>query len=275
METAALHPSPSSKEPADSHATKRVSIQNLLNSDTSTSLDGFTFAVHTLTTVSQAYTNQQQQTFQETITNNDGDNNKNNGNYLEEDSDSNGHKKKRAKSNLMLEMCSELWMKHYTRLREYHKLYGNTNVTRTKPEWKTLGNWVAEQRRKMKNGKLSQHQLELLNELGKKLFTQRLTNQVSNGIDINSLNPRKTLLQTTTTIIALRKPNKNSSTLLSVSEKVYTDAWQVAKYQRSHLNSVLITISGVLNWNLHMKLLIQHRWRSSKLNVSVRNRLDK
>ena len=147
----------------DVAAKKRVSIQSLLNnSEANVQIDGFSF--HTITTNFVNKNNSLGTILK------DEDNKKVGEQDEDSDSPTGSKTKKRAKSNLMLEMCSELWMKHYTRLREYYKLYGNTNVTRTKAEWKTLGNWVAEQRRKMKNGKLSQEQLKLLNELGKLFY---------------------------------------------------------------------------------------------------------
>jgi len=58
------------------------------------------------------------------------------------------------------------WMTHYRELARFKAIYGHVNVTRTLPEWRSLGNWVAEQRRKMRKGKLSRQQFEMLREIG-------------------------------------------------------------------------------------------------------------
>mmetsp|Transcript_14311 Transcript_14311/g.19953 ORF Transcript_14311/g.19953 Transcript_14311/m.19953 type:complete len:372 (+) Transcript_14311:145-1260(+) len=64
------------------------------------------------------------------------------------------------------ELYDELWMKHFNQLKEFKAQFGHCNVTRTKAEWKSLGNWVAEQRRKMRQGKLTQQQYDMLSVLG-------------------------------------------------------------------------------------------------------------
>mmetsp|Transcript_3526 Transcript_3526/g.4856 ORF Transcript_3526/g.4856 Transcript_3526/m.4856 type:complete len:569 (-) Transcript_3526:87-1793(-) len=59
----------------------------------------------------------------------------------------------------------EQWMQHFQELKEFHAKYGHTNVTRTADEYRGLGNWVAEQRRKLRKGRLSKEQFELLNTI--------------------------------------------------------------------------------------------------------------
>jgi len=58
------------------------------------------------------------------------------------------------------------WNRSYEALRDFQAKYGTTRVTRSTPGYRELGNWVAEQRRKLKTGKITQRQFEVLNELG-------------------------------------------------------------------------------------------------------------
>ena len=60
------------------------------------------------------------------------------------------------------------WQAKYATLKSFYEQYGHVNLTRSTEGHEELGNWVTEQRRKLKNGKVSQRQFELLNELGKK-----------------------------------------------------------------------------------------------------------
>ncbi|PRP81884.1 hypothetical protein PROFUN_08748 [Planoprotostelium fungivorum] len=57
------------------------------------------------------------------------------------------------------------WMHNFQALKVFKEIHNHTNVTRTKPEYKTLGNWVHEQRRKRRNGQLSDAQITLLESL--------------------------------------------------------------------------------------------------------------
>eukprot|EP01114_Cavostelium_apophysatum_P015202 TRINITY_DN409_c0_g2_i1.p1 TRINITY_DN409_c0_g2~~TRINITY_DN409_c0_g2_i1.p1 ORF type:complete len:227 (+),score=54.76 TRINITY_DN409_c0_g2_i1:163-843(+) len=58
------------------------------------------------------------------------------------------------------------WMKHYNELKQYKQQFGHCNASRKIDQWKSLGHWVRQQRRKRKQGKLSPSQIELLDQLG-------------------------------------------------------------------------------------------------------------
>ena len=57
------------------------------------------------------------------------------------------------------------WNLRFSELIKFKEEFGHTNVTRA-AEHKVLGNWVAEQRRKWKKGKLPAKQQKLLEEIG-------------------------------------------------------------------------------------------------------------
>lgn len=59
-----------------------------------------------------------------------------------------------------------VWMRHYEELKKFKEVHHHTNVTRTKKDTRKLGNWVAEQRRKKKQGRLNQTQIDLLTSAG-------------------------------------------------------------------------------------------------------------
>ena len=59
------------------------------------------------------------------------------------------------------------WNRNYLQLKEFKEHYGHVQVTRGTSGYEDLGNWVAEQRRKLKNGKITLEQFEILSELGK------------------------------------------------------------------------------------------------------------
>ena len=59
------------------------------------------------------------------------------------------------------------WNRNYVQLKEFKERYGHMQVTRSTSGYSELGNWVAEQRRKLKRGKITQSQFETLSELGK------------------------------------------------------------------------------------------------------------
>mmetsp|Transcript_21361 Transcript_21361/g.29888 ORF Transcript_21361/g.29888 Transcript_21361/m.29888 type:complete len:199 (+) Transcript_21361:1100-1696(+) len=58
------------------------------------------------------------------------------------------------------------WNRYYETLKKYQEQYGHLNVTRSTAGHEELGNWVAEQRRKLKKGKLTFEQFQSLQELG-------------------------------------------------------------------------------------------------------------
>jgi len=60
----------------------------------------------------------------------------------------------------------EKWMAHFQQLQEFNRAYGHSNVSKTTPGYQKLGAWLAEQRRKLKRGKLTEQQYHLMNELG-------------------------------------------------------------------------------------------------------------
>mmetsp|Transcript_19967 Transcript_19967/g.27929 ORF Transcript_19967/g.27929 Transcript_19967/m.27929 type:complete len:273 (-) Transcript_19967:123-941(-) len=72
-------------------------------------------------------------------------------------------KTKRSRSNKGI--FEGQWMEHYNQLKEFKKQQGHTNVTRNTPGWGFLGNWVADQRRKLRRGKLTEKQFTLLCEM--------------------------------------------------------------------------------------------------------------
>mmetsp|Transcript_27590 Transcript_27590/g.38910 ORF Transcript_27590/g.38910 Transcript_27590/m.38910 type:complete len:205 (-) Transcript_27590:32-646(-) len=58
------------------------------------------------------------------------------------------------------------WNQSYQALSQFKDFYGHSQVTRSTPGFQELGNWVAEQRRKLKKGKITLKQFEALNDLG-------------------------------------------------------------------------------------------------------------
>jgi len=61
---------------------------------------------------------------------------------------------------------TQQWMEHFSELKKFKEQYGHTNVTRSIAGYYNLGNWVAEQRRKFKQGKITETQFNCLNTLG-------------------------------------------------------------------------------------------------------------
>ena len=57
------------------------------------------------------------------------------------------------------------WADHFGQLQQYFIKFGHTNVTRSTTGFEELGNWVAEQRRKLKKGRITMEQFEALNTL--------------------------------------------------------------------------------------------------------------
>mmetsp|Transcript_14633 Transcript_14633/g.20376 ORF Transcript_14633/g.20376 Transcript_14633/m.20376 type:complete len:382 (-) Transcript_14633:81-1226(-) len=61
---------------------------------------------------------------------------------------------------------SNAWEWHYQKLVTFKSLYGHTNVTRSVEGYEDIGTWVAEQRRKIKKGRITWDQFEKLNIIG-------------------------------------------------------------------------------------------------------------
>lgn len=59
------------------------------------------------------------------------------------------------------------WKEHFNQLREYKTQFGHCNVSRTTAGFAQLGNWLTDQRRKLRGGKLTREQYEMMTELGK------------------------------------------------------------------------------------------------------------
>ena len=59
------------------------------------------------------------------------------------------------------------WQANFKALKDFYERHGHLKVTRSTEGRSELGNWITEQRRKLKRGKISQKQFEQLNELGK------------------------------------------------------------------------------------------------------------
>mmetsp|Transcript_13843 Transcript_13843/g.19218 ORF Transcript_13843/g.19218 Transcript_13843/m.19218 type:complete len:202 (+) Transcript_13843:688-1293(+) len=60
----------------------------------------------------------------------------------------------------------ERWNRKYDEVKKYKKNNGHMDITRSTPGYEELGNWIAEQRRKVKRGKITLEQFESLTELG-------------------------------------------------------------------------------------------------------------
>ena len=58
------------------------------------------------------------------------------------------------------------WKDHFHELENFKKKFGHCNVSRSTKGYDQLGNWVADQRRKLRRGKLTEQQYEMLTELG-------------------------------------------------------------------------------------------------------------
>jgi len=57
------------------------------------------------------------------------------------------------------------WLTHLEELKEFKRQYGHCNVSRKNTQWKSLGHWVRQQRRKKKNGKLNETQILFLEKM--------------------------------------------------------------------------------------------------------------
>ena len=59
------------------------------------------------------------------------------------------------------------WKEHLKELEDFKKLFGHCNVSRTTKGYDQLGNWLSDQRRKLRRGKLTREQYTRLTEIGK------------------------------------------------------------------------------------------------------------
>ena len=57
------------------------------------------------------------------------------------------------------------WMANFEKLMKYKELFGNTNVSQTNKDYKSLGKWVNDQRHQFKKGKMSDFRIKKLNEI--------------------------------------------------------------------------------------------------------------
>mmetsp|Transcript_7590 Transcript_7590/g.10473 ORF Transcript_7590/g.10473 Transcript_7590/m.10473 type:complete len:201 (-) Transcript_7590:170-772(-) len=76
------------------------------------------------------------------------------------------------------------WNKNFQSLQKYKEIHGHLHVTRSTSGYQDLGNWVSDQRRKLKKGKLTLKQFELLTTLGLEWNTRSVHSHLS-------INPNK------------------------------------------------------------------------------------
>lgn len=58
------------------------------------------------------------------------------------------------------------WRRHFDELAEFKTNHGHCNVSRTTKGFENLGNWLADQRRKLRRGKMTKEQYDMLTQLG-------------------------------------------------------------------------------------------------------------
>lgn len=63
------------------------------------------------------------------------------------------------------------WKEHLDQLKDFKAMFGHCNVSRTTPGYPQLGNWLTDQRRKLRGGKLTREQFDMLSDLGVYCFT--------------------------------------------------------------------------------------------------------
>lgn len=78
---------------------------------------------------------------------------------------------KQPKPNEENSTFSQYWQNHYQELVNFKKKHGHCNVSKTTKGWGKLGNWLSDQRRKLRKGKMTQQQYQMMNELGNVLFS--------------------------------------------------------------------------------------------------------
>lgn len=63
-------------------------------------------------------------------------------------------------------MFEKHWRDHFQELAQFKNANGHCNVSRTTKGFEQLGNWLADQRRKLRRGKLTKEQYQMLTDLG-------------------------------------------------------------------------------------------------------------
>ena len=63
------------------------------------------------------------------------------------------------------------WRQHFQELELFKQQFGHCNVSRTTKGHDQLGNWLADQRRKLRRGKMTRQQYEMLTQLGMMFIT--------------------------------------------------------------------------------------------------------
>ena len=58
------------------------------------------------------------------------------------------------------------WRRHFDELSDFKARHGHCNVSRTTKGFENLGNWLADQRRKLRRGKMTKEQYDMLTQLG-------------------------------------------------------------------------------------------------------------
>ena len=69
------------------------------------------------------------------------------------------------------------WREHFQEVVEFKSKFGHPNVSRTTPGYDQLGNWLSDQRKKLRRGKMTKEQYDMLTELGWFIGYQLLTKQ--------------------------------------------------------------------------------------------------
>lgn len=67
------------------------------------------------------------------------------------------------------------WRLHFKELEDFKNTFGHCNVSRTTRGYDQLGNWLSDQRRKLRRGKMTKLQYEMLSQLGKISHSKELT----------------------------------------------------------------------------------------------------
>mmetsp|Transcript_6632 Transcript_6632/g.9186 ORF Transcript_6632/g.9186 Transcript_6632/m.9186 type:complete len:193 (+) Transcript_6632:102-680(+) len=71
------------------------------------------------------------------------------------------------------------WRDHFQELVEFKQKFGHSNVSRTTPGYDQLGSWLADQRKKLRRGKLTREQYGMLTTLGVNWDPANISNMTS------------------------------------------------------------------------------------------------